>query len=102
MTREASVEAYFVRRVAERGGEQRKVKWIGRNGAPDRFVMLPGVGHGVWVELKSPDTILRFPANAHERMQAREHELMRSFGERVFVLGTRAQIDTFLEQENGN
>lgn len=39
--RERDIEAYMVKRVKAMGGEVRKVKWIGRRGAPDRLVMLP-------------------------------------------------------------
>ena len=39
--RESEVEAYLVKRVKALGGEVRKVKWLGRNGAPDRLAMLP-------------------------------------------------------------
>ena len=41
MIRESDVEKYLVKRVKALGGEVRKVKWIGRDGAPDRLVMLP-------------------------------------------------------------
>jgi hypothetical protein len=40
--RESDIEAYLNKRVKELGGESRKVRWIGRNSAPDRIVMLPG------------------------------------------------------------
>jgi hypothetical protein len=38
--RESTIEDYLVERVKSLGGEVRKVKWIGRHGAPDRLVML--------------------------------------------------------------
>lgn len=41
MAQEAKIEAYLVKQVKALGGEVRKVKWIGRRGAPDRLVMLP-------------------------------------------------------------
>ena len=109
---ESKVEDYLVRRVQEEGGEVRKLKWIGRRNAPDRVVMLPekhypawsgepakpgGVCWGyaktreartLWVEVKNPATILTFPANAHERAQAREHKRMRDAGQIVKVIGT--------------
>jgi hypothetical protein len=50
--RESVIEDYLVDRVKARGGEVRKVKWIGRNGAPDRCVMLADRPL-VWVELKA-------------------------------------------------
>jgi len=42
LMRESLIEKHLVRRVAEAGGETRKVRWVGRNGAPDRLVLLPG------------------------------------------------------------
>ena len=41
MAMEAKIEKYLCDRVKMLGGEVRKVKWIGRRGAPDRLVMLP-------------------------------------------------------------
>lgn len=105
---ERDIEAHLVKRVEELGGECRKVAWVGRQGAPDRLVMLPvvpgvfnrpgpGVGaHTFWVELKNPDTIRTFPANAHERAQHREHERMRVMGQRVVVIGTIEQVEELL------
>jgi hypothetical protein len=105
---ERDIEDYLVKRVKAMGGEVRKVQWIGRNSAPDRFVMLPPKfvreagdvlvyeGMGVWVELKSPDTIKTFPADARERAQHREHERMRTMGQRVEVIGTLCQVEALL------
>lgn len=103
--RESTIEKYLVKRVKELGGEVRKVAWVGRQGAPDRLVMLPrwlgpkwinGVGCAIWIELKNPETIKTFPANAHERAQKREHERMRKLGQRVEVIGTIEQVDALL------
>ena len=100
--KEHTVEEHLVKRVRELGGEIRKVKWIGRRGAPDRLVMLPfdayvDAAHCcIWVELKNPKTILTFPANAHERQQAREHKRMRDMGQRVEVIGTIEQVESLL------
>lgn len=85
--RESTIEQYLVERVKALGGEVRKVRWIGRNGAPDRLVMLPVVERGdcvivpgtVWVELKAPGEKCR----PH---QLREHERMRRMGQRVEVV----------------
>ena len=109
-TRESQVEDRLVKRVKEAGGEVRKVKWIGRAGAPDRLVMLPwrnrwnGVddyydtpGCAVWVELKAPGKARTFPANAHERAQHREHERMRKMGQRVEVIDSYEQIEELLK-----
>jgi hypothetical protein len=105
---EHDIEDYLVKRVKAMGGEVRKVQWIGRNGAPDRFVMLPPKfvreagdvlvyeGLGVWVELKNPTTLKTFPADARERAQAREHKRMRALGQRVEVIGTLEGVEELL------
>jgi hypothetical protein len=98
--REAQIEKHLVQRVKALGGEVRKVKWIGRTGAPDRLVMLPEKFDrwqtAMWVELKNPDTIRTFPADARERAQAREHKRMRDMGQRVEVIGTIEQVEALL------
>jgi hypothetical protein len=102
--RERDIERHLVRRVKALGGEVRKVKWIGRNGAPDRLVMLPEridptgtwSRRGFWVELKNPDTVQTFPADARERAQAREHGRMKGRGEPVYVVGTIEQVEALL------
>lgn len=85
--RESSIEQYLVERVKARGGEVRKVKWIGRRGAPDRLAMLPD--QTVWVELKAP-------GEKPEPHQAREHERMRRMGQRVEVVDSLERVDEVL------
>ena len=100
--RESDIEAHLVARVKALGGEIRKVVWVGRQGAPDRLVMLPLhpgqmlTNNCFWIELKNPDTIRTFPANPHERKQHREHERMRAMGQRVEVIGTIEQVEELL------
>lgn len=98
MTRERDIEDYLVERVKALGGEVRKVKWIGRHGAPDRLVMLPPtpLGEGIrlpgktlWVELKAPGE----KAKPH---QAREHERMRNMGQRVVIVDSFEGVDEVL------
>lgn len=101
---ERDIEKHLVEYVKDLGGEVRKVAWVGRVGAPDRLAMIPitsRVGRysscrTIWVELKNPDTIKTFPANAHERAQAREHARMRKMGQVVVVVGTVEQIEELL------
>jgi hypothetical protein len=84
--REREVEAYLLRRVkGERGGDVRKVRWVGRVGAPDRLVLLPGV-HFL-VELKKPK------GGILENHQVREIERLRRAGFTVYVCWTKEQID---------
>lgn len=93
--RERDIEAHLVKRVKELGGEVRKVQWIGRNGAPDRLVMLPErfdadpYDHTIWVELKAPGQ----KAKPH---QQREHERMRAMGQRVVVIDSIEGVDDLL------
>lgn len=100
--RESDIEAHLVKRVRELGGEVRKVKWIGRNGAPDRLVMLPFVwprtedSRAIWCELKSPGLAALFPHTPHERQQHREHERMRAMGQRVVVIDSIAGVEEML------
>jgi len=106
--KERDIERYLVKRVKELGGACNKVVWPGRKNAPDRVVMLPPLEvdtknfkcrkhRTTWVEVKNPDTILTFPANTHERAQAREHERMRALGQRIAVVGTYEQVDEVLK-----
>ena len=105
--RERDIEKYLVKRVKELGGEVRKVKWIGRSGAPDRLVMLPMrriEGYftlkglvpmryerqpAIWVELKAPSV----KPEAH---QVREHKRMRDMGQRVEVIDSFEGVDKLL------
>jgi hypothetical protein len=92
--RESDIEEYLVERVRKLGGELRKVKWIGRNGAPDRLVMLPD--RTVWVELKAPGLAALFPHTPHERQQHREHVRMRAMNQRVEVVDSYQGVDEVL------
>lgn len=85
---ESDIEKYLVRRVEQLGGEVRKVKWVGRRGAPDRLVLAPW--GFFWVELKRPK------GGRLEPHQIREHERLRQFGQRVEVFTTKEAIDLLL------
>ena len=111
--RENTIEEYLVERVKAMGGEVRKVKWIGRHGAPDRLVMLPTQafikwdgktlrpgqvcyaedstrhGRAIWVGLKAPGE----KAKPH---QVREHERMRHMGQRVEIVDSFDGVDEVL------
>ena len=70
--KESSVESYFTGRIKALGGESRKVKWIGRRGAPDQLPLLAGICPTL-VELKAPGKKPR-------PEQLREHERLRKAG----------------------
>lgn len=71
------------------GGEVRKVRWVGRRGAPDRLVMLPARAC-IWVELKAP-------GKEPDPHQLREHARMRAMGQRVEVIDSLAGVEEVLE-----
>lgn len=104
--KERDIEKYLVDRVKALGGEVRKVQWIGRVGAPDRLVMLPGgrvrmSSHSfldtlmpspplsTWVELKAPGEKPR-------TSQLREHARMRAMGQHVVVIDSIEGVDELL------
>jgi len=100
--RERDIERYLCKKVKALGGEVRKVKWIGRRGAPDRLVMMPhrtiaeadlgtyyGFSRMVWVELKAP-------GKKAEPHQLREHKRMQAMGQRVEVIDSFEGVDNLL------
>lgn len=89
--RERDIEGYLHRRVRELGGTHRRVKWLGRNKAPDDRIMLPG--NCFWAECKAPDASMN---TAHAKAQLREHERMRRCGEVVHVLDSFEAVDRVL------
>jgi len=89
--RESDIEKYLVKKVKALGGEVRKVKWIGRRGAPDRLVMFPPE-HTEWVELKAPGKV-------PEPHQLREHKRMRAMGQTVFVIDSLEGVDALFPNE---
>lgn len=104
---ERDVVKYLAKRVKQLGGEARKVRWEGRNSAPDWVVMLPAIEHPevidldepgrtIWIEVKAPGLAATFPKNAHERAQHREHERMRAMGQRVVVVDSYEAVDEVL------
>ena len=93
--REAAVEDHLVKLAKAAKGFCRKLKWIGRRGAPDRFLTLPAPHprRGMWlVELKRPGGVL-------EEHQAREHKRLREAGVNVVVLDSIEAIDRFMKGE---
>jgi hypothetical protein len=93
-TPEGRIEKHLVDRVRETNGQVRKLKWIGRNGAPDRMIwwqIHPNFSADIYfVELKRPK-------GKASRQQAEEHDKMRRSGLHVFVLDTIEKIDAFVK-----
>lgn len=85
--RESKIETHLVQCVKALGGEVRKVKWIGRNSAPDRIVMLPHLTF--WAELKATG---EKPTAA----QIREHARMRKMGQQIEIIDSIERIEELL------
>ena len=85
--REREVEQYFIRRVREAGGLQRKFVSPGHKGVPDRIAILKSVVH--FVELKAPGKLLRAD-------QIREHRKLRDAGCSVWVIDSKDAVDYFI------
>jgi hypothetical protein len=87
--REREIEQYFIRRVREAGGLQRKFVSPGHKGVPDRICVLEGRVH--FVELKAPGKALRSE-------QAREHARFRAHGGEVWTIDSKERVDYFIQQ----
>lgn len=76
--RESLIEADFTYKWNLAGGEIRKVKWIGRRGAPDRVAMAPEAVI-FWPEFKAT-------GEKPEPHQLREHARMARMGQIVEII----------------
>ena len=86
--RENKVEKYLDREVTRLGGLTRKWVSPGRDGVPDRIVIIDG---DVWfVEVKTQDGKLT-------PVQEREHQRLRDAGAQVHAIYGEAGVDEFIE-----
>jgi hypothetical protein len=86
---EADIEAFLVEMVRQLGGKIRKVRWVGRRGAPDRFVWIPGWAFPAMVELKKPGETPRIN-------QLKEIDALRSMNVRVEVVDSMEGVRLLL------
>lgn len=87
MTRESQVEAYFVEQWTKLGGITRKIKYIGRRDAPDRFAAV--IGWNGLVEVKAPGEKPRASQKA-------EFTLLEFHGTNVVVLSSYDEVNKFI------
>jgi hypothetical protein len=87
--REVDIEKYFVKRVKELGGWQRKFVSPNTRGVPDRVVKLGHWKEPLFVELKAPGCFLRLD-------QLREHARMKKVGMDVLLIQSMEQVDALL------
>lgn len=87
-TPEGKIEKHLKKEVEKTGGKVRKLKWIGKSGAPDRLIWWPGISHvsptaiiprAAFVELKAR-------GKKPTRVQQEEHDSFRADGWPVFVV----------------
>lgn len=90
---EAVVEDYLIERVKVLGGQQRKLKWVGRDGAPDRLVWFEFPAVGV-IEVKRDRTV--GPRGVLRAAQVREINGMRAAGWPVYIVESRYDVDEAL------
>jgi len=88
---ERDVEREFCRVIQLLGGEQRKLEWVGRRGAPDRIVLLEG-GVVAFAELKRPKGGRVSP------LQQRELDMLNRLGFVAEVVQDFAAIQRFAER----
>lgn len=88
MAEEGDLEEYFRKEVKRRGGQRRRVKWIGVNGAPDDVVWWPKAP--ALAELKARGK----PPKPH---QAREHERLRTAFD-VYVIDSKEAVDALIDK----
>jgi hypothetical protein len=91
--RESVIESYLVKQVKALHGEIRKVKWINRNGAPDRLVWLPYWNFPKLAELKAPGK----PLEVHQR---REQKRLRKMGFICRKLDSFENVNRFLKLDS--
>lgn len=89
--RERDVKAYLLAQAKEHGVLARKVKWEGRDKAPDWVLMAKAPnpylqGRTVWAELKTT-------GEKPDSGQLREHARMREHGQVVLVLDSVEKVD---------
>ena len=89
MSPERKFEARLVQLAKKHGVFCREVKWIGRNGAPDRM-LIDRLGAVTWVELKSP-------GKQPTAIQLRGHMLMRKHGQTVVVIDSMEGVEALFQ-----
>ena len=98
-TPEGKVQKYGREELTKRGCLVRKISYEGRRGCPDQLVLVPErqaryLEHPcvLFIEYKKAEDI------EPEPHQVREHERMRAVGADVRVVGSKAQVDTLIQE----
>ncbi len=96
MTPEGRIEKHLKDKVQASGGKIRKLKWIGKSGAPDRLIWWPGKPHAymAFVELKAP-------GKKPTKIRTLEHDALRADGFQVYVVDSIEAADAAILQVRG-
>jgi hypothetical protein len=90
MTPEGKIEKHLKKEVQASGGKLRKLKWIGKSGAPDRLIWWPRKGDEPFsfalIELKAA-------TKKPTKVQEIEHDALREDGWTVLVADSIEAVD---------
>ena len=87
---ESDVEGYLRRKIKERGGKAYKFNSAGQRSVPDRIIVWPG-GVVHFIEVKTIGGKL-------STGQRKEIKFLRSLGQLVWVIWTKAGVDEYLRK----
>lgn len=87
--RERDIERHLIEQADLHNCFLRKLRWVGRNGAPDRMLITLD-GDVIFVELKAP-------GKQPTAQQLREHDRMRRYGQRVEVVDSIEGVEELFQ-----
>ena len=92
---EHGIETYFRRAVKAAGGETRK--FLGRKNNPDRLVIWPGAGRGIFRPTLVHFVELKRPGGKPRKAQQRELDRLNKMGCTALYLDTKEIIDVYVD-----
>ena len=87
---ESRIETRLRNKAKNLGGLALKLSVPGKNGMPDRIILLPG-GQVRFVELKKPGGKL-------EKLQRKRAKMLRAMGFKVYCLDSVRAVDDFIRE----
>lgn len=87
--RERDIENHLIDLAEKHNCLLRKMRWVGRNGAPDRMLIKPE-GEVIFVELKAPG---KSPAP----LQERELHRLAAYGQRVEIIDSIEGVEELFQ-----
>ena len=93
MTPEGVIQAYLKSQVLRHGGRYRKLKWIGRKGAPDCFLWWPETERNSLLVALCEVKTVEGKLSPH---QTYEIERLTKDGFEVFVVRSKSDVDQLI------